>query len=137
MSDDAAVWKLGFGALVLVACAVTVAVRKPHEPRQVAAPAMVMKAPATVTPLETQTVAPPAPPDVQEEPSPRIEYAVQDEQQTRAKPRVTHKPARRASHVTYAAPPRLHFVVAHRRIAGTRPHYPFDPRQRWQSRELP
>jgi len=118
--SDAATGKLGFGALVLVVCAVTFVMRKPHEPMTAPMPQAVEA----------------APPDIQEE-QPRIEYAFEDEQHARAKPRPAIKPARRIK-ASHTPAPRLHFVVATRRAArSAKPHYPFDPHRRWQTYELP
>jgi hypothetical protein len=141
MSDDAVVWKLGFGVLVLVFCAVVMATRKAPEEAP-APPAAAVAAPA-VQPRPAPLASPPV--DVQEDP-PRIEAAIEDELQPQ---RAASHPVRRAKpraaavsivpvHATHAVPPRLHRVVATRRTwTNARPHYPFDPRQRWQSREMP
>ena len=128
--SDAATGKLGFGALVLVVCAVTFMMRKPHEPGPVPV--------ISQTPVIASMPQPPeaAPPDIQEG-QPRIEYAFEDEQRARTKPRAAIKPARRTK-ASHLPAPRLHFVVATRRTArSATPHYPFDPHRRWQTRELP
>jgi hypothetical protein len=134
MTDQAVVWKLGFGALVLAFCALTVALRKPppevpQVPEAASVPAM-MAAPA-----ETRTEARPAaaPLDVQEDPPPtRIEVVL-------PKPKSVHKPAKRTI-ATRSIPPRIHRIVATRAVArpkADKAHYPYDPRDRWAWRERP
>ena len=154
MSDDAALaWKLAFGALVLVFCAVVMVVRKPAATAPVALPA-----PAAVTPLpllEPKAVeaatAPgalqPAPLDVVEETPVRIEVSLFDAQPNRAaapKPKASPpKPAvkrtRAASKPRPGATPRTTApakrVLSARPPASSkvrRPHYPFDPRERFR-----
>jgi hypothetical protein len=129
MTDEAVVWKLGFGALVLVFCGLTVALRKPAPPVAPPAARPVVAAPAPVTQ--------PPPADIQDESPPRIEVVIGDPppQHEAARMRTQWKPLRRATH---PVPPRIHRVVAERReYAAGRPHYPFNPRERWSSRELP
>jgi hypothetical protein len=113
MEGDAAVGKLGFGALVLVVCAITMAVRKPPAPQA---------EPVSAPPVAIAAEAPP-----------RIEYA--------KLPPAARPPQHRTAQpvrIAHSAPQRVHFVVATRRTArGSQPHYPFDPRHRWESRELP
>ena len=145
MSDDAVVWKLGFGALVLVFCVVVMAVRKaPEAPQPQPAPA-VAAPPATAGPEPAPLVSPP-PADVQDD-APRIEAGIEDELQPRhTAPRPARKAKRRPIatpaivpvRAAHFVPPRIHRVVATRHTwSNARPHYPFDPRQRWASSEMP
>ncbi|HUR87505.1 MAG TPA: hypothetical protein VMZ74_00325 [Ramlibacter sp.] len=120
MSDEAVVWKAGFGALVLVFCGLTVALRKSPPPAPVVAPQVVV-----------------APVDADEETPPRIEVVIEDPppHPTFARLKAHLKPQRRPRH---AVPPRIHRVVTERRsYVAARPHYPFEPRDRWNSREMP
>lgn len=121
MTDDAVVWKVGFGAMVLAFCGLTVALRKPPPPEVPAPPAAAV------------TLAAPAPLDAQDEAAPvRIEVDV-------AKPKALRKPLKHAV-ATRVLPPRIHRVVATRAAAPARPvraHYPYDPRDRWVWRERP
>jgi hypothetical protein len=131
MTDQAVVWKLGFGALVLAFCALTVALRKP--PPEVPEPPSavpVIAAPAEAEPEPRPAVAPL---DVQEDPPPaRIEVVL-------PKPKSVHKPAKRTV-AARSIPPRIHRVVATRAVArpkSDKAHYPYDPRDRWAWRERP
>src|SRR4051812_3340097 len=70
MSDQALAWKAGFGALVLVFCAGSYVLRKPHEAPPPPAPVAVAAMPPAVAPLDVQEDAPPV----------RIEIALPDPQ---------------------------------------------------------
>lgn len=137
MSDEAVAWKLGFGALVLAFCGVTVALRKPPPPLAVerppaaTAPAAVLPAPDAIEPAS-------APLDVQEDAPARIEVTLSRPKAVRKKP-PKHAALRQAGAATHAVPPRLHRVVATRSAARSklRAHYPYDPRERWAWRESP
>lgn len=131
MSDQALVWKAGFGALVLLFCAATYLTRKHPE---VAAPA----------PAFVQQTFEPAPPEVQDDAPPvRVQVTLHEPQplptvQTRIGSKVrgpvqTARPAKAPS-------PRIHNVVAKRKAspyAVGRKHYPYDPRERWAFRDAP
>lgn len=156
MSDDAALaWKLAFGALVLVFSAIVTVVRKPGDTVPVALPA-----PPAVKPLpllEAQRVesaaAPqallPEPLDVEEEPPVRIDVSLFDAPPRRAAPkakakaspaRPVAKPSRPAAKPRPPATVRATTAPAERVLSARntapsrvrRPHYPFEPRDRYR-----
>lgn len=130
MSDDAALWKLAFGALILAVCGLTIALRKaPAAP----AAAAVIAQPAPVAPA----AAPPARLEQPEAPQPRIEVVLEDSHDQprlpKAKSRRTNcrrgvAVASRAHVLVRRTPTRIH------RVVSTGPQYPFDPRERWNPR---
>ncbi len=145
MSDDAALWKLAFGVLILAICGLTVAMRKP--------PAAPARAPALIA----QPAAPAAPvapslPAVQHEPPPpRLQIVtddVQDEPPASGALVEADAPGPKSrSHRARQCPPRMVAVASrpHRamrrrhhvpieRVASAQPQYPFDPRERWNPR---
>ena len=153
MSDDAALaWKLAFGALVLVFCAIVMVVRKPPAtvPVAIPAPAEVRPLPLLETPPTEAASAPqaahPAPLDVEEEAPVRIEVSLFDAQPKRtmaAKPKASPRPAVKRARA--ASKPRPATVVratsAPKRVLSARPaapsrsrvpHYPFNPRDRFR-----
>jgi hypothetical protein len=126
MSDDAVLWKLAFGVLVLVVCGMTVTLRKP--PAHAPAPAPV---PASAAPQPQPPRPIPAPRTLEaQEDSPRIEIVLRDARKHAPVPRA--KARRSAQHRVVAVrtratprravPPRIHRVVA------SGPQYPFDRR---------
>ena len=154
MSDDAALaWKLAFGALVLVFCAVVTVVRKPAATAPVArpAPAAVKPLPLLESPVQEAASAPqaalqPAPLDVEEDTPVRIEVSLFEVQPRRAaasKAKASPRPAARPAPA--AAKPRpspaVRATSAPKRVLSARypappkvrrPHYPFDPRERYR-----
>jgi hypothetical protein len=156
MSDQALLWKFAFGALVLVFSAVTYVGHKEAEPTAAMAPDPVRAVPVPVSarapapapaPLPAASLAPQAPeptpadlPDAQETPV-RIHIAMDPPQRDKGPSVVkVHKSAKRAP------APKLHLVHVTPRpqpsrtrhaspYAAGRQHYPFDPRERWRTRE--
>lgn len=141
MSDQALAWKAGFGALVLVFCAATYVMRKPA-PQGPSAAEVPVTAPAAAVPA-LPPAPEPAPLDVQDDPPPvRVQVSLHDAdplpkmRQEWAKGRPAMPKARAAK----AGNPRLHVVVAKRKhspYAVGRKHYPYDPKDRWASRDAP
>jgi hypothetical protein len=133
MSDQAAVWKFAFGVLVLVFCAVAFVVRKGAPPvaavpaavSSQAVPAPVPLAPASAPPAMLEP-APADISDVQEMPV-RIRISLHEAPVVKVH-RATRHVARRIIHR------KPHRASPSPYVAG-RQHYPFDPRDRWQSRE--
>jgi hypothetical protein len=161
MSDQALVWKLAFGALVLVFCAVAYVGRKDAQPSAAAshapvpAPARPIPVPGSESEPSPPANLPPAAPEaaaLRQAPEPsdapetqetpvRIHVSLADPPAREQRPvaaRVRH-------HGRHALAPRLHFVRATHSRAGRarhaspyaigRLHYPFDPRQRWRTRD--
>jgi hypothetical protein len=141
MSDRALAWKAGFGALVLVFCAGTYVLRKPHE----AAPAKTVPVVATAPAAVPAAPSPdPAPLDVQDESPPvRIELALHDKEPApvpRARAQRKHSAPAQKMRAAKWPSPRVHPVVAKRKAspyAIGRKHYPYDPKQRWALRDAP
>lgn len=157
MSDDAALWKLAFGALILAICGLTVALRKapaaPAHPAVVAQPA----APAAAAPPAEPAPQPAAqheaaPPRLQivmeeardetSEDAARDEVRDQARDEVRDQPRAPApraKPRRRAQRVMIVAS-RPHIRVRRarpvlvQRVASAQPQYPFEPSERWNPR---
>jgi hypothetical protein len=96
-------------------------------------------APAVIAPKPAPSVDAPAPVEAQDDARPpRIEtvYVPPRHHHARAPTVTMHWPVFVRAERT--VPARAHRIVATRRIdESSRPHYPFDPRQRWASRELP
>ena len=136
MSDDAALWKLAFGALILAICGVTVALRKPP-----AAPSSAAVIAQPAPPPPAAATAPPARVEPPEAPPPRIEIVLDDTHEEppvplpQPQPKVRKRPRRAAAvasraHVWVRRTP----AVRIHRIVSTGPQYPFDPRERWNPR---
>ena len=144
MSDDAALWKLAFGVLILAICGLTVAMRKP--PAAPARAAVIAQPAAPAAP-----VAPSLPAAQHEAPPPRIQIVVDD---VRDEPPAAGGVAeagppgpKNRPHRARQCPPRMvavasrpHVAVRRRhhvliqRVASAQPQYPFDPRERWTPR---
>lgn len=145
MSDDAALWKLAFGVLILALCGLTVALRKPPAAHATAA-VIAQPAPAAVV-----AVPPPARIEAPEAPPPRIEVVLEDPHDApaavpafSARPADAHRAARIRSrgraHCTVAVASRAHGSSRRvprpliHRVVSAGPQYPFDPRERWNPR---
>lgn len=147
MSDQALVWKFAFGTLVLLFCTVAWVGRKEAQPRTVeppAAPLRTAPAPAPLVaasmPAPTRQPAPADLPEARDTPV-RIRIAlVEPPHPQRAAVVKVHRPVMRAVAKAHAVRAR-HAHVARKRpphvspYAAGQPHYPFDPRERWRSRE--
>jgi hypothetical protein len=143
MSDQALVWKFAFGALLLLASAVAFVMRNDAPPKA-AAPAGAVGPPIELAPAPlpaaseapaARETAPPDAPDVQEAPT-RVSISLHEPRPEIAK---AHRPVRRmpAAKLRFVRATHEQARRAHRAspyVAG-RPHYPFDPRDRWHSRE--
>lgn len=145
MSDQALAWKFAFGTLLLLFCAVAWVTRKEAQPRTVEPVGAPIRATPAPAPLAAASVPPPArepapvdQPEAQDAPV-RIRIAlVEPPHPQRPALLKAHRPAKHAA--AKAHPVRARHV--HRRppphpspyVAG-RQHYPFDPHERWRSRE--
>lgn len=131
MSDQAAVWKFAFGVLVLVFCAVAFVVRK-ESPPVAAVPAAV---PSQVAPAPVP-LAPASAPPAMLEPAP-ADISDAQEMPVRIRIALHEAPVLKVHRATRPVAQRTVHRKPHRAspyLAG-RQHYPFDPRERWQSRE--
>jgi len=142
MSDRALALKAGFGALVMVFCAVTWWARKPAEP---SAPMRQPYAAVTHSALPEAPPIDPAPLDVQDDAPPvRVQVSLYDigpgpvvRQPLRAK---VHHPVPQMHAAARPRPPRLHAVAVRRKVspyAIGRKHYPVGPGERWALRDAP
>lgn len=142
MSDQALVWKFAFGALVLLASAVAFVMRNDAPPKPagpVGPPIELAPTPLPAAANEAPAVQEPAPadaPEAQDAPPARVSISLREphEETARAQHPVRRMPTAKTRYVRATHEQARHAHRATRYLAG-RPHYPFDPRDRWHSRE--
>jgi hypothetical protein len=157
MSEDAILWKLGFGAVVLAVSLLSLLTRTPPEtvlepvvvsPRMLPAGPIQPRIPVTASLAPNESLVDAAEAAPHREPSqPAAAVVAKPQAQTRAATRAAtrHRPAPPASVVAVRAPrgaivrtaARARVVRPHSPYTSGRQHYPFDPRHRWSGEQAP